>query len=242
MGSGMVREQREDQYGLYGFSARTGKKIIHARLPYPIVASPAIGEKYVFAGMATDFSGNEESDSVAFGLSKKTGDIEKEYATGPDIMASPSLWAESIFWTSITLWDGELMKTSISAPDDINFQASTGRTYSSVSIDGKSVFVGTGNYRYKNDRNGVLSLSISTGERNWFHETDDTVHASPAVTDKVVYSLSSGGYLFGLNKETGKELWQMEIEGKNTISTPVITGGYLFVIDGKGTLLAIGEK
>lgn len=103
-----------------------------------------------------------------------------------------------------------------------------------------------------NDRNGIFNesdLLTSWPETGpallWTANDLGNGYGSPAITDDAIYitgEIDSTGYLFALDKQTGKLRWKTSI-GKEWVktfpgsrSTPTVTGDLIYVTSGTGVL------
>ena len=125
-------------------------------------------------------------------------------------------------------WTGDDSDSSI-VPDD------EGYLYVGVEID------------RANSRGREVGQMLKLDPRNpdnpvvWAYHTnfavDDGVWTTPIITDDVVIWTSKPGRIYGLDRATGQELWQVRIQGP-ALSSPVLVDGVLIQGDGAGTLHA----
>lgn len=92
------------------------------------------------------------------------------------------------------------------------------------------------------DVNGVVhAIDLATGDIRWRHETEgaalessefgfdrQTLQASAAVADGIVYIGSRDGHLYALGAVTGERLWTASYEPSWVSSSAVVTGGVVF--------------
>jgi outer membrane protein assembly factor BamB len=61
------------------------------------------------------------------------------------------------------------------------------------------------------------ALDITTGRKKWARPLSDASFWSPVITDEAVYFSTDDGFLYGVNRESGKELWKFGPEQRSTI-------------------------
>jgi outer membrane protein assembly factor BamB len=186
-------------------------------------------------------------------LNAETGDIVWEFYAQNITSYSPAYYDNKIYindgfrniyclhgCTGKLLWEKELEWT----------------TFSSLSLDKKRIFVGTGT--------GIACLDIKTGDVIWHFDCGEIVFETPAVAYNKVFFGTPQGIFYCVDAETGALIWK--IETKNRISTEAVvadkkvvfgTGeGIVYIaetesgeicqsfqLDGKGiTALALSEK
>jgi glucose dehydrogenase len=72
----------------------------------------------------------------------------------------------------------------------------------------------------------------------WAAPTGDKIQSSPAVSGDLVVVGSDDGYIYGLERLTGKRLWRVKT-GAAVTSTPAIVGDTVFAASSNGTVMAI---
>ncbi len=148
--------------------------------------------------------------------------VEPVYANGKVFVVAPDRVMSAIdIETGQTVWRSD------------NFKV---RENISLSEDGSTVFAKT-----MWDIVCAVSTEGDKAETVWSSEIGygfDIDPSFPVDVDGVVYVTTQFGYVFGLDRETGKILWKHRI-GANLLNTPVIDGDAMYIsgMDGKVTKL-----
>jgi alcohol dehydrogenase (cytochrome c) len=114
-------------------------------------------------------------------------------------------------------------------------------------------------------RNGtIIAMDLRTGENKWQYQTEFPPRVSPLVTDDVIFTgyipftektradskhttTTSSGIILALDKETGRKLWEYDVNAQIGQVGPSIGNGMLFVptdevrVQSKGTPKAGGS-
>lgn len=90
-------------------------------------------------------------------------------------------------------------------------------------------------YRYENGRN-LWADSLSRGTMRTSVSTLIDIDADPVVDRGRVFALGKGGRMASYILNTGQRLWEINIAG---ISTPVVSGEWVFVLTDEAQMLAI---
>lgn len=77
---------------------------------------------------------------------------------------------------------------------------------------------------------GVLALDAHAGAPLWFHPTNDSVAASPAVAGDSVYVPSKDGHVYALDLVDGSLRWARDVP--TGVSSPAVWNGTLYVAGG----------
>lgn len=97
-------------------------------------------------------------------------------------------------------------------------------------VDG-SAFVGSHSGR-------LFNIHIESGETLWTNDdSEDEIFETPAVDKDYVVFSSFDGFLYALDRETGKKIWSFDTEGLPT--SPVIAGDKV-VVTSDGILFLLG--
>ncbi len=75
---------------------------------------------------------------------------------------------------------------------------------------------------------GLMALSQTDGQQEWFLETDSGIWSAPLVVDDRVYFGSLDRYLYAVDLDSGEELWRTDLEGA-IAGTPTYADGVLYV-------------
>ncbi|MGA7693148.1 MAG: PQQ-binding-like beta-propeller repeat protein, partial [Nitrososphaeraceae archaeon] len=82
----------------------------------------------------------------------------------------------------------------------------------------------------------IMALNLITGEINWQFQTEFPPRVSPLVTDGIVFAgyipymdKTKSGVILALDKQTGKKLWEFDVNAAIGQVGPSIGDGMLFV-------------
>jgi len=169
-------------------------------------------------------------------LDAHTGEKLWRVRVGHDINAPPAVIGDTVYVTTnnggesvdrgvvaLSLEDGSKQWRAI--PDvDIT---------SSPTVVDDTVYVGSA--EHEDPSKGVLALDRSDGTVQWQFEADEGI-TTPAVDDGTVYvggTVSVDGIeqsiLYGLDAETGKQLWRRELNGEGMNGAPTVVNDTVYV-------------
>jgi outer membrane protein assembly factor BamB len=164
-----------------------------------VFASPAVAYGRVYIGSGY-YNYNEGTGShTLFCLDELTGSVIWSFLTGSDILSSPAIAYDSVYFTSA---DGKLysVEANSSGPTPNHYwNATIGDSWSSPSVgDGKVVVGSRGNNR-------IYCYDAFNGNLLWDHPAGDDVYSSPAIADGKVLIIVRGSpqtiYCFGFLSE-----------------------------------------
>lgn len=98
-----------------------------------------------------------------------------------------------------------------------------------------SVFVGTGNNQFQSNgirgtgNNEIASLNSKTGKIQWTIQTRGEDMPSLVYSKGVLYDVNGAGTLRAINPTTGQVEWHMNLGGVDSMDSPVIHNGVLYV-------------
>lgn len=126
------------------------------------------------------------------------------------------------------------------AQDSLLWKFSTGgAVYSSATISGNSLFIGSG------DMN-LYSLDKNTGSLNWKFPTKGQVQSTPAVSGDYVFFTSSDGNIYSLHKNNGEMAWKFATRGEQRkdiwdyyLSSPVVDKDIVYAGSGDSSVYAL---
>jgi outer membrane protein assembly factor BamB len=75
----------------------------------------------------------------------------------------------------------------------------------------------------------VYAVNATTGEAVWKKETDPYIASSAAVTEDSVYIGTYNGSVYSFDTETGERRWVRQLPTAVTKSSPVVSGGSVYV-------------
>jgi len=111
------------------------------------------------------------------------------------------------------------------------WQAPVGRTFASPAVMDGTVYVAT-------DTDGLKTLTLNTGEELQSFYTGSSWWTSPAVAGDYVYTISSAGTVFALDRAALRPKWQRNL-GSLITSSPVVSDGALYVGSRSGAVYAL---
>lgn len=122
-------------------------------------------------------------------------------------------------------------------------------TFSNVKWKIKAEHVGSSSPLYYNGvvywgHYGVSAINAKNGNELWtFHPEgpQKTFHSSPAIWQNYLFIGRHDGYLYALNKKSGKLAWKVSM-GKVVVSSPVVINSRLYVGGYDGFLYALNPK
>ncbi len=204
-----------------------------------IESSPVIVSNQLYVG-GTDF---------LYCLDAINGQEKWKFNTPKYIVSSPAYWNGKIYFGS----------------DDGNFYAldSTGQKLWHFSTNGLSIasspavkdsivvfgVIDNGVKAYRETEvvnapyNRIVALNALTGALKWEHFTENfgLLHASPAITDSILYYPTDRGTLHALNLRSGKILWQQSLPDSGLVwSSPAIAAGVVYITSYSGNLTLFG--
>jgi outer membrane protein assembly factor BamB len=170
-------------------------------------------------------------------LNAKTGEVLWEFYAADIVDATPAYFNGRVYindgdrniyclneQTGNLVWERKIEQT----------------TCSSLSLDGKRIFVGTSE--------GIVCLKLETGDILWKFNCENSISETPAVAYDKVFSGSFDGTFYCLNAEDGKLVWKIETgtgipKPKNRISCPaVVADGKVAFGTGSGLLYIVDAK
>ena len=97
--------------------------------------------------------------------------------------------------------------------------------------------------------NNVYALDVETGALRWTFKTGNVVHASPAVSNGVVFIGSWDRNMYAIDAATGKQLWKFQT-GNDTViynqigiaSSAAVAGGVVYFGCRDGCLYALDAR
>lgn len=214
---------------LYAFDAKTGENKWTYDAEGPILGTANMHDP-----------SDAEGDEQVFIIGQGDGALHFiELATGKRLRiteandrcdGSPSIRGDHIVYGSCaaalhvySATDGKKIKD---VPLDDESQVAGG----AAMVDG-SAFVGSHSGR-------LFNIHIESGETLWTNDdSEDEIFETPAVDKDYVVFSSFDGFLYALDRETGKKIWSFDTEGLPT--SPVIAGDKV-VVTSDGILFLLG--
>jgi len=206
--------------GVCCFNAEDGKEIWRTDTPYPVFTPPTVAKGGIFVGMG---NGNymETAEQVKV---KEIEKLKKKGASAEEIAE-----AEKILGKGGEVWclDAET--------GDVKFKFKAGRTVLGA--------VAAGEYGlYFGSRDGNLYCISYEGKKIGTWNAHDAIIASPALTDDMVYFVTAGGMLYGLNAQTLQLEWEYTVGTAGMfISSPSVARGHVYIGSERDGLICAGQ-
>ncbi len=86
---------------------------------------------------------------------------------------------------------------------------------------------------YTNTAGEIKAVNAADGTLIWSYTTNGKIYSTPVVYEGVVWCASSDSYLYGLEKESGRELFKLKNE-KPVVSAPACADGKVMLAGGDG--------
>lgn len=165
-------------------------------------------------------------DGKFFAINKKSGKPAWAIKLGDAIGASPALLKDSVLVNVETSpANGYLVKIDKISGNVIWKSPYLGeQSHSSPAIDKKTglIFVG--------DNGGIVrALSLEDGSFRWQYREGHPIKSTPIVIGDNVYFTSWKGVLTSLNKQDGKKVWTLPLDG-TTQSSPTLVPDYKLLV------------
>ncbi len=208
----------------------TGEERVAASLPVDVaLAAPGCGEELVYVPcraptlLAVDRDGDVRWRFDVEGVLSGVQLNQTPLVVSPYVIASMSTGAV----LALTQAEGRQAWESQVGP--------RGTSLTTPVSDGRRVFVGA--------RDGVYALSLKDGVQQWVFRTGVYVTAPPVVADDVLCVAGNDRRLYGIDRRTGKLLWQhkmaQEIKTSPALADGDEGGPYAVVVDCAGTVNAV---
>ena len=209
---------------LYGLN-KDGELKFNKKLDGELKTAPTIVNDTIYIG-----STNTKLYSINIDKSKNW-----EFTSGDEILSTPAYVNESIIFGSC---DGNLYCINDSDGSVLWKEDLNNKVLSSPTVDeyDNNVYVGS-------DEGNLTCLDIRDGKIKWSYHTGSEVRTTPALKDDLIAFGSNNGYLYVLNKFTGKEEFTYNpgtlLFNSPITSSAVINGNSLFFGDESGTLYSL---
>ncbi len=213
--------------------AENGKPLWTKPLGVPIRTSPTVAAGKVFV---------VNSESQLFALSAETGDelwSSRGLPEGASLLSnvSPAVSGSTLVVsfpsgevTAIDMTTGQTKWTDSVSGGAIGTSLATIGDAARPVIDGDVVYASSASGR-------MIATGLKTGERVW--SKDISSGQTPWVAGDTVFVIDRGGHAYALARKTGKTRWVANLPDEKLWSGPVLAGGKLWVVSGKGVLLGL---
>ena len=139
------------------------------------------------------------------------GVLEWEYETGLEVLSTPAIKGESIYFVSTK---GEIVSFDY-IKKEITVKKNIGEpVYSGIVIDGNNGYTAGG-------RGGIYCFDLKTLEIRWNRETGSKAASLPVCGDENLITVNLSGKASCYNKSTGNPVWQRNYGGA-PFSTPLL--------------------
>jgi eukaryotic-like serine/threonine-protein kinase len=214
---------------------------LSGRIRWSFDANSPVGSSPTVAGGLVAFT---TADGHLYALDAGTGRVRWKLATGPTI---PFPWGyeSGDFWTSSPVFsDGLLM---VGAGDGYLYAVdagsgkvrwrleTAGRIRSSPAIAHGAVFVGSADGRFH-------AADLATGRERWHFDTEGhalesakfgfdrrTIQSSPVIAGDLVLFGARDGFLYALDRETGRQRWRYDYKVSWINGSPAVSDGVVYV-------------
>jgi outer membrane protein assembly factor BamB len=92
---------------------------------------------------------------------------------------------------------------------------------------------------YGNSAGVLQALDISTRESTWSVQMKGPLFANPVVGKKIIIAIDTGGFLYGIDPQTGSIIWKYNA-GTPIVAPVLIDGDYFYVGSGKKSFKRFG--
>ncbi len=200
--------------------AETGDEIWRTETPYPVFTPPAVAGGSVFVGMG---NGNfiETAEQV---MAKEVTRMREAAATEDEIEAAKAdLRPVGEVWC---------LDASTGEP---RWRHRVGRTVlGAIATDGEALYFGS--------RDGHVYALTMDGEQIGRFNAHSPIIASPALTERHVYAVTSGGKLYALERATMRPVWETTLGTAGPfVSSPAVARGHVYVGTQGDGLLCVGR-
>jgi outer membrane protein assembly factor BamB len=207
-----------------------------------IDSSPAVAEGRVFVGSVV---GDVQHDLFAVAADAKTGQVIWKIPAPLPLAGAPACLAGRVVFS---LGNGKLdadadkpegrlwCLDAASGERQWEFRAEGSILSSPAALDGKVFCCSRDRHCY--------SLRDSDGDVLWKRDLGEPIVASPVVTHRAVYVLTTSGTLFCLDASSGEITWRIDDlknDDDDAYSSPALVDGRLYVASG-GKLFCLGDK
>ncbi|MFB6283196.1 MAG: S8 family serine peptidase [Halobacteria archaeon] len=238
--------------------------------PDPVVSTPAVqngtvmvldysGNLFALDRGTGEVSWNKDlntdsrywgSPNIKNGVVYVSGDQVRAY----DLETGNKLWSNNRGWgfrrTTPAVNDGVVYDVDFYSEEVMAFDARSGNMiweksvsdsfYSSVTVEGGHVYVGSG--WGSSGSYPLYALDKQNGALAWKKNLNQKVYASPAVNDGKVFAATLDGNVLAFSSDDGEKLWSFNHSEKPILYSPGLTDGKLFVGGLDGVLSAVNAE
>lgn len=213
-----------DDDRLYALNANDGTEMWSVKMGSFVASTPAVADGTVYVGSA---------DNGIYALDTISGDQRWTFKTENGVNSSPAVVDGTVYVTSS---DGHIYAIDAATGDEQWTFPLNGLGGTSPAVANGSVYVSEGvSGKY------IHTLDAETGERIRSGKIGDSVRASPAIADDVLYAASSDQFVYAIDVTDGSLLWGFETQGPVT-SSPAVVGDTVYVGSHDNNIYALTGK
>ena len=233
---------------IYALDAATGRLRWKQETDGWVVSSPAITDGIVAVG---------GMDGKLYLIRAANGTIRFHFGAGSGIDSAVTVVGDTAYVTSglgnivavdlrkrdipyekglwrmwFTLWVWGIAPQPPMAPGLVWARESRDGITSHLATDGERLFAGY--------RSGLLRAHDLNGRGRvlWEFDAGAPLRAAPIVNGNTVIQATLDGNVYGVDRTTGEQLWEISVEGGILVS-PVLANGVLYIASDNGTLYAL---
>ena len=219
---------------MYALDARTGERQWRFDAGSPIHSSPAVANGHVFF---------EAFDGSIVSVDASSGTLAWRVHTGPDLplawghesgdlyASSPAIAGNALV---IGAGDGKVRAIELATGTVRWTFATEGRVRSSPAVDNGVVYVGSMD-------GSLYALALNDGSLKWRFDTHGrgldsghfgydrrTIQSSPAITGNLVVFGSRDGFLYAVDRSSGKQRWRFDHQISWVNVSPAVHQGAIY--------------
>lgn len=214
---------------IFAIDPSSGKLLWQKTLAMPVEHTLAYGDGKLIALC---------QDGTLLALNASTGETLWQQSLGnrykrwifsaPVVKNGVIYCGNSAWFSAIDLNSGTILWTNNDGYDWIS-------SYASPVVANDYIITGAVWLGFNGKLSSLYAMSKTTGKRQWSLKSVG-FHSSPAFFNNKVYCTDTRGILYEINYETGEVLWQQQLEGGWSTTTPVVKDKYLIAGSGQGTI------
>jgi outer membrane protein assembly factor BamB len=177
-----------------------------------VVAAPVQAEGLVFVGTG---------DNLVLALDAETGDLVWQFEAEHSIWSTP-VYEDGVLYVGSL--DKHLYALDAETGDLVWEQALAGSISGAVVVGKDLIYVGSFDKQ-------LHALDKATGDIRWEvpeEKSTDWIWASPVLTDETVVFSDKKGNVFAVEAESGRSIWDAQIDG-DVVGSPVVSNGIVFI-------------
>ncbi|MQC18595.1 MAG: hypothetical protein DWG80_05935 [Chloroflexi bacterium] len=129
--------------------------------------------------------------------------------------------------------NGQTVALDAASGDRVWEQEISGPTAADLVLDGELLLAGAFDQQ-------LHALDVANGgQERWAFQGTGWFLGRPMVNSGVVYAATMNGFVYAIDRETGAQVWVVEVEDAQFRAAPVIQGGSLIVVARDGRVLSL---